>query len=159
MIHKCQIDLWVRGPIALRISETIQMPAVCGVWKPVIIIPAGFVNDLTQAEMRNVILHELAHLQQRDAWVSCLQALFQIFYWYNPLVWLANFVIRAIREQAVDQKVLKALNGDSETYASTLLHVARLTRIRPEFAPGSPTSRESEPFLRCQSPRWRPRVG
>jgi hypothetical protein len=51
----------------------------------------------------------------------------QIFYFYNPAVWLANVLIRRLREQAVDETVLVAHRGQPEHYAATLLDIAAAT--------------------------------
>jgi peroxiredoxin len=56
--------------------------------------------------------------------VNCCQTLLQILYFYNPAVWIANLMIRRLREQAVDETVLVALRGQPERYAATLLDMA-----------------------------------
>ena len=87
--------------------------------------------------MRAVLLHELIHLRRRDVWVNFLQALLQIFYWWHPLVWLANARIRRVREEAVDDAVMLALRDEAEAYAPTLLEVAKLALNRPLASLGS----------------------
>ena len=56
--------------------------------------------------------------------MNCIQTLLQILYFYNPAVWLANLIIRRLREQAVDETVLVAAGGQPDRYASTLLDLA-----------------------------------
>jgi len=36
---------------------------------------------------------------------NLVQTLLQIAYFYNPFVWFANWMIRRVREQAVDEAV------------------------------------------------------
>ena len=59
--------------------------------------------------MRAVLLHELAHIRRGDLWAGHLQTTLQIFYFYNPFLWLANAAIRRVREEAVDEMVLVAM--------------------------------------------------
>ena len=56
-----------------------------------------------------------------------VQTLLQIVYFYNPLLWVANAVIRKVREQAVDEMVLAAMGEGAEDYPEALLNISRLT--------------------------------
>lgn len=55
----------------------------------------------------------------------------QIVYFYNPLLWLANSIIRRIREQAVDEAVQVAMGANASQYPQTLLDVAKIAFNRP----------------------------
>jgi hypothetical protein len=98
--------------------------------------------------MRAILLHELMHLRRGDVWVNCLQALLQVVYWWHPLLWLANARIRTIREEAVDDAVMVALENKSDTYAPTLLQVAKLALRRPLASLGLVGILESQGSLR-----------
>src|SRR5207249_2149166 len=88
-------------------------------------------EKLAPSQLRAVLLHELTHLRNGDVWINCFQSLVQIVFWWHPLVWLANSRIRKVREEVVDDAVRVALGEDAETYAPTLLEVARLSLARP----------------------------
>src|SRR5262249_41800786 len=83
------------------------------------------------SQLRAVLLHELFHLRNADAWVNCFQSLLQIVFWWHPFLWFANARIRSVREEVVDDSVRLALGQDAESYAPTLLEVARLALARP----------------------------
>src|SRR5262249_2718560 len=85
---------------------------------------------LTQDQLRAVLLHELLHLKRGDLLVNCAQALLQVLYWWHPLLWLTNARIRRLREEAVDDAVMLVLGQDGETYAPTLIEVARFSLQR-----------------------------
>ena len=104
---------------------------MCGLFRPVILLPRSLAERLPPKQLRAVLLHELVHLRRGDVWVNCAQALLQILYWWHPLLWLANARIRRVREEAVDDAVMLALRDDAETYAPTLLEVAKLALHRP----------------------------
>ena len=135
---------WAR----IRLTDRPQSPAVCGLFRPVILLPRSLADHLQPAQLRAVLLHELFHLRRGDVWVNCLQALVQILYWWHPLLWLANSRIRRVREEAVDDAVMLALKEDAETYAPTLLEVAKLSLRRPLASLGLVGILESRSSLR-----------
>jgi type II secretory pathway component GspD/PulD (secretin)/beta-lactamase regulating signal transducer with metallopeptidase domain len=135
-------------PVRLRLTDHHQSPAVCGLFRPVILLPCSLAERLPPAQLRAVLLHELLHLRRGDVWVNCVQALLQIAYWWHPLLWLANARIRRVREEAVDDAVMLALKEDAETYAPTLLEVARLALHRPLTSLGLVGILESRNALR-----------
>lgn len=124
-------DLLLRRPIRLRIVARPLSPSVCGLFRPVMLLPRALVDQLPPAQLRAVMLHELMHVRRGDIWVNCAQALLQIVYWWHPLLWLANARIRRLREEAVDDAVMLALRDEAEAYAPSLLEVARLALRRP----------------------------
>lgn len=115
----------------IRFSPNAVSPAVCGLWRPVILVPQDLVRHLQPDQAQSVLLHELAHVRRGDLWVNLVQTLLQITYFYNPLLWLANWRIRSVREQAVDEAVLVAMRDRAAEYPETLVGVARMTLARP----------------------------
>ena len=124
----------VRRSAALRLSPLAASPSVCGLFRPTILIPQSLADRLDAKHLRSIILHELAHVKRGDLWVSLLQTVLQIVYVYNPLLWVANAMIRRIREEAVDEMVLVAMGEQAEDYPRTLLDVSRLTFRRPALS-------------------------
>ena len=138
----------LRRPVRLRLTDHPQSPAVCGLFRPVIVMPRSLAEQLPTAQVRAVLLHELLHLRRGDVWVNCAQALLQIVYWWHPLLWFANARIRRVREEAVDDAVMLALNEDADAYAPTLLEVAKFALHRPLASLGLVGILESRSSLR-----------
>jgi beta-lactamase regulating signal transducer with metallopeptidase domain len=69
------------------------------------------------------LVHELAHVQRRDALSTLISRLACILHWYNPLVWLAAARVRSLQERACDDAVLRTGAAPSD-YAQFLLDVA-----------------------------------
>ena len=136
LLDNCRRQLELRHTVRLKLSASAVSPAICGLWRPAMLLPRDLVQRLTPDQLRAVLFHELVHLQRHDVWVNCLQALLQVAYWWHPLVWLANARIRRVREEAVDEAVMVALGSQAETYPATLLEVARLAFARPFTALG-----------------------
>jgi beta-lactamase regulating signal transducer with metallopeptidase domain len=134
--------------VQLKVINQAISPAVCGLVHPVVLVPRSLAERLAPDQMRAILLHELMHLRRGDVWVNCLQALLQVVYWWHPLLWLANARIRTIREEAVDDAVMVALENKSDTYAPTLLQVAKLALRRPLASLGLVGILESQGSLR-----------
>jgi type II secretory pathway component GspD/PulD (secretin) len=126
----------IKQRVRLKLSTNAGSPAVCGLWRPVILIPQALAEKLTPVQLRAVLFHELAHIQRGDVWVNVAQTLLQIFYWWHPLLWLANAQTRRVREQAVDERVMVEMGREAEAYPATLLEVAKLASRRPLTALG-----------------------
>jgi len=131
MLESCRSAMSVKRKLGLKISANAASPAVCGLFSPVILVPQNLASSLTAGQLRAVLLHELAHIRRGDLFVNLAQTVLQIFYFYNPLLWLANCIIRRIREQAVDEMVLVAMGEKATQYPQTLVSVAKLAFKRP----------------------------
>lgn len=127
------VGLGLRRPVPARTLADTVTPAVCGWFRPVILLPARLVTQLPPPALRAVLIHELTHIRRHDVAVNLLQAVLQVLYWWHPLVWLANARLRQAREEAVDEAVAVAMGGDTETYPATLVEVARLVRVAPRL--------------------------
>jgi beta-lactamase regulating signal transducer with metallopeptidase domain len=134
--------------VCLRVTTQAMSPAVCGLFRPIILLPQSLVEKLSPVQLRAVLLHELVHLRRGDVWTNCAQALVQIVYWWHPLLWFANARIRRVREEAVDDAVMLTLRDEAEVYAPTLLEVAKLAFHRPLASLGLVGILESRSALR-----------
>ena len=115
----------------LCLTDTAQGPALCGLFRPVILLPRGLSEQIDAESLRQVFRHELIHLQRWDLAWNLLQVCVQIAWWWNPLVWFANARIRSLREAAVDEAVM--LEPGSDDYPATLVAVARYCAVPPRM--------------------------
>ena len=131
----CRDLLGIDQSIALYESSEVDGPASCGVLRPAVIVPSGFLAHLTEDQRRNVFLHELAHISRRDsAWLQ-LAHLLLVIHWFNPFLWFALRRFESDLELACDATVLSQLKpSDRPGYGKTLLEVG----VRPLFAAPSP---------------------
>jgi hypothetical protein len=115
----------VRVPVALRVGTWVPAPAVWGFWSPTLLLPASIESHASQAQLRHIFLHELAHVARNDLRWGLLLRLVQALHWFNPVVpWLLRR-IRLEREIATDAKVLGVTGpGDRSAYGETLLMLA-----------------------------------
>lgn len=109
------------------LSLEVESPAVSGLWRPVLLLPAGFPADFTAAEARLILLHEFSHLKRHDLAQNWLLFALQALHWFNPLIWFSFARLRHDRESACDAKVL-ALDGEDRRadYGNALLKLQQL---------------------------------
>lgn len=105
----------------LVVSDRVPMPVVCGIVRPVIVVPAA-AHEWTDGRRRAVLCHEIAHLRRRDLGVNLLGRVACAFHWFNPLVWFAAWRLRIESERACDDMVLGVGTRPSE-YADHLLQI------------------------------------
>ena len=132
-LDECRCRIGIRQNIELRLSGNTHSPAVCGLFKPIILIPAVLLKKLSQKKLKAVLIHELAHIKRDDIWVNLLQTILQIVHFYNPFVWIANAMVHRAREQAVDEMVLVTLNPEAKNYSNMLIDIAEMAFWKPKF--------------------------
>jgi beta-lactamase regulating signal transducer with metallopeptidase domain/WD40 repeat protein len=147
-LDACRARMGVRRSLRLETSSTCASPAVCGLFRPVILIPTALAEKLTPQQLRHVLLHELAHVRRGDLRVNHLQVILQVLHWFNPFLWWANAVIRRVREEAVDDLVMARLGAEAPSYPATLVSVARMAFARPALGLGFIGVMESKAALK-----------
>ena len=112
-----------RAPL-VRLSPRVGSPAVAGLWRPVLLLPADFETTFSSSEAKLVLKHELMHLKRFDLPVNALLCVLQALHWFNPLLWFAAARARQDRESACDAQVLASDEGDCRSdYGHALLKV------------------------------------
>jgi beta-lactamase regulating signal transducer with metallopeptidase domain len=123
--------------VELRLSDAVDAPSVIGFLHPAVVVPGSLWNELTPAELKQIIRHEIAHLDRGDDWTNLLQKLLRAFCPLNPALFWAERQLCREREHACDDAVLDAA-GNARAYASCLTKVAEnrmVTRVT-SLAPG-----------------------
>ena len=128
----CRKRMGVKGKVALRVAEEGTQPVVCGLFRPVIVVPRDLVPSLGSRHLRDVLFHELAHVKRYDLWVNLAQNVVQVLYFYNPFLWAIGAVMRRLRDEAADEAVRETVGQGDRSYAQRLADVARLPLKRPD---------------------------
>ena len=88
--------------------ETVRSPFVLGVVKPRIYLPYA----LDGQDLAHVVAHEQAHIARKDHWWKPLGFALLTVYWFNPLMWIAYFLLCRDIELACDEKVIAKLGNE-----------------------------------------------
>jgi bla regulator protein blaR1 len=105
------------------VSSEIRVPTAIGFFKPLILIPAWAVGELSTAELDAVLIHEFEHLQRRDDWTNLAQKVLGSLLFFHPAVWWIEDELALEREMACDDAVL-VRTENPQAYAACLVTVA-----------------------------------
>ena len=107
-------------PIRLLASDDASVPAALGFRNPAIVLPAWALRELSPAEIRPILVHELAHLRRHDDWTNLFQKAARAVLFFHPAVWWIDRRLSLEREMACDDAVLAA-TGNPRAYAGCLI--------------------------------------
>lgn len=113
-----------RSAVRFLRSAAVSSPAAWGIRDKRIVLPIGLEDELDDDQLAWVLRHELAHHQRGDLWMSVLQRVVQIVWWFHPLLWLWQSRIELARECACDEAAARSLRTDARPAATALLAVA-----------------------------------
>ena len=151
-------QLGIQQTVAIRVLPHNTSPLVTGLWQSTVLLPP-VARAWSDERRQAVLLHELAHVRRGDCRVQALAHAACALYWFNPLVWKAAAALRAERERACDDEVLRH-GARPSSYAEHLLEIARdLTPgMRPTAALAMARPAELEGRLLAVLAAGRPRA-
>jgi bla regulator protein blaR1 len=129
---------WLRVRAALHASTPIDIPApvpvcscpgllepgVVGFLRPVVLLPDGILETLSQTQVEVVLAHELSHARRRDNLTAAIHMIVEAVFWFYPLVWWIGARLVEERERACDESVL-ILGSEPREYADAILNVCK----------------------------------
>ncbi|USK50485.1 BlaR1 family beta-lactam sensor/signal transducer [Bacillus sp. CMF12] len=125
LFEHCKHKLKISRSIIVGESSLVKTPMTFGFFKTYVVLPRHFDKWLSEKDIEYIFLHELNHYKNKDVAVNYLIVIFQILYWFNPLVWLAFRRMRLDREIACDAAVLNSLDEQSYMeYGNSIIHFA-----------------------------------
>jgi beta-lactamase regulating signal transducer with metallopeptidase domain len=119
--------------VALCVSERVSAPTAVGLGRPAIVLPTWVVRELSSAELKQVVLHEAAHLQRWDDWTNLAQKVLKAMLVFHPLAWWLESRLTLEREMACDDEVLRH-TGNAGAYARCLATLAEKSFARRSMA-------------------------
>jgi hypothetical protein len=123
-LRRVQTWFGLRQAVRLVITPAIAEPGIWRIWRPVLVLPEGVAEQLDDAELEAVFMHELSHVERWDNLVGTIQRALCCLFWFHPVIWLIDRRLLAEREQACDDTVVR-LGGSSEVYAKGITKVCR----------------------------------
>ncbi|EAZ81370.1 M56 family metallopeptidase [Algoriphagus machipongonensis] len=88
--------------VQLRITDLGQSPITFGFLKPVILIPAGLLFQLSSSQLEAILAHELAHIKRNDYLANLFQSSLEVVFFYHPCFWWISQTVKELRENASD---------------------------------------------------------
>lgn len=104
----------------------IKTPFVFGIINPKIYLP----TDLSETEKAYIIGHEQTHIKRLDHIIKPFAFLVLSIHWFNPLVWVAFFLMGEDMELSCDESVIRQMGSDiKKDYSNSLLSLSTGRRI------------------------------
>lgn len=114
-------DFWLLSPnykLPLAISSFT-------LWKHYIVWTPDLQRHFDEKELEAILLHEVAHLQQRDTWQQFLLYILRLVWWAQPMYyWFSNELAR-LNEYVADDFAVQH-TGDAKGYAKILIRAKEL---------------------------------
>ena len=115
-------ELGILSEPEIRVSSELNTAATIGVVKPVILLPNQW-RDWSEAEVRAVLAHELAHVRHGDFLANVVSQFGVVLHFYNPLVhWLARRL--QLEQELAADATASQLAGGRQAYAKILASIA-----------------------------------
>ncbi len=105
-------------------SPYLVSPCLAGLWRPAVLLP----DAASTLPLRDVLVHELAHLRRRDACWNLVQRLAEAVFFYQPLLWMLTRRLESAAEEVCDDYVVQH-GGDREGYARGLVQIAEFSSV------------------------------
>ena len=131
-LERLAARLRVTRPLRVLESALVQVPAVIGWLRPVILVPASALTGLTPLQLDALLAHEIAHVRRYDYIVRVLQSVIETLLFYHPAVWWVSRRVGEEREHCCDDLAV-AVCGDAQMYAQALVGMERLRGTEPAF--------------------------
>jgi tetratricopeptide (TPR) repeat protein/beta-lactamase regulating signal transducer with metallopeptidase domain len=112
----------ISGTVQLASTEDMMEPGVYGIFRPVLLLPAGILKHVNDSELEAILMHEFEHIRCKDNLTASIHMLVQALFWFHPVVWYAGSRLIYEREVACDETVLRC-GKNPRAYAEGILKV------------------------------------
>lgn len=109
----------VRRAIDIARAAFPEAPAVLRIVRPLVVLPAGGCDDLSDEELESLLCHECAHVARHDNLIARIESLICAVFWFHPLIWIAQRITVIERERACDE-VVAGSAAEREMYLTAL---------------------------------------
>ena len=110
----------IKFPVPVRSTTRPLEPGVVGIFRPLLLLPAGILGRLSPNHLESILAHELCHVRRRDNLTAAIHMIVEALFWFHPFVWLISARLVEERERACDEAVLE-LGSEPQIYAESIL--------------------------------------
>lgn len=104
-------------------SPRVVSPVAIGLFRPAVILPEGLTERLSPVQLRQVLLHESAHVAFRHTFGGVIERVVRLLLWPHPLVQALCGELARAREEVCDN--VASQEDGAACYARTLLAMAQ----------------------------------
>jgi TonB family protein len=121
------------NPAHLATASEIAGPITIGISHRLLLLPRGFLETVSTADLDAVLAHECAHMRRHDFAKNLLYAAVSLPVACHPMLWLTRSRIAESREMICDALAAESITG-RESYARSLLRLASTLTTRKQPA-------------------------
>jgi uncharacterized protein (TIGR03435 family) len=110
--------------VPVLVTPMHMEPGVFGIVRPVLLLPQGITERLTNSQLDAILAHELCHVRRRDNLTALLHMVVEALFWFCPVVWWIREGLLEERERACDEAVLDS-RREALVYAEGILNVCK----------------------------------
>ncbi|MGI6436188.1 MAG: M56 family metallopeptidase [Syntrophomonadaceae bacterium] len=137
ILRSCQSVMNISKDIPIVATDIIHTPALFGLIKPRLLLPASIINKLTDDQFKYICLHELAHWKRKDIMINWITVILKILHWFNPVIWYGFHRMHQDCELACDSLVLSSIEpAEHKEYGYTVIRVLQMT-LTQQWIPGA----------------------
>jgi beta-lactamase regulating signal transducer with metallopeptidase domain len=129
-----------QNTVTLRVSPHIDSPLLCGLFRPMIVLPMSMTLDENSPQTHYALAHELAHHRNGDLRVWHLVHACRLLFWVQPFYWHLARELRIDQDFLADDAASRinasqtaattftpdtTASTDAEQYASVLVELAK----------------------------------
>jgi len=113
-------------------SESAKSPVTLGIFRPLVVLPQRFYDELSSIEIKAILFHELSHIYHKDQATGVLQRIVTALYWWNPMVHALSTDFSKTREEISDNHAI--MEGEDHGYRNKKIHnFNHIACISPEY--------------------------
>ncbi len=117
---RASTPLDISFPVPVRCTKHHLEPGVVGIFRPILLVPAGTIERFAPNQLQAILGHELCHVRRRDNLTAAVHMLVEALFWFHPFVWWISSRLMEERERACDESVLE-LGSEPQLYAESIL--------------------------------------
>ena len=118
---------------SVHLCGGFEMPAVTGLFRPRIVIPEKLIGELSDEELRAILLHEDTHRRRRDPLRAVISRIGLALFFFYPLIYPVLRRLQSTAEYACDERVVHA-GVTARIYSRALARTIDLGLASPAFA-------------------------
>lgn len=101
--------------------DDLPVPMVLGFMHPKIYLPSGVAEEY----ITYVVEHEKTHIRRKDTLAKPAAYMIVCMHWFNPMVWLAYYLLEKDMEMACDEETIGRIGmEEKKQYATALLQLS-----------------------------------
>ncbi|QEG01593.1 Regulatory protein BlaR1 [Stieleria maiorica] len=112
--------------VRLLESPRVNSPFAAGWWSPCILLPSGWMEQLSAACRQAVLAHELSHIVTRDAIWNLLSQIVCRTFWFQPLNVVSVRHLRRDMEFVADHQAARIIDNPADLARSLVQLAERL---------------------------------